>query len=295
MVAEAVAAAAGATSPVDAISDLPVLGAGLGFREPFRANVFRHRESIAALEITAEHYLRPGAEKRDELALLHAHFPLIPHALNLSLGSADGIDAEYVDRLAALIEPLEAPWWSEHIAFTRAGGVEIGHLAPIPFTREALDTLCANIERVRRTIPNPPLILENITYTLDWGAGEMSEGEFLSALCRESGCGLLLDVTNLWLNSRRHGYDPIEFLDLLPSENIVQLHFVGAEQRGEEWIDSHGRATSPEIWDLYRAVVARAPVKAAILERDKDFPPFAEVLDEVLTAARLCREAGRWS
>ena len=85
------------------------------------------------------------------------------------------------------------------------------------------------------------------------------------------------------------------FLDSLPAESIVQLHFVGAERRGEEWIDSHGRATSPEIWDLFRAVAERAPVKAAILERDKDFPPFADALDEVRMAARIGREAGRWS
>ena len=118
--------------------------------------------------------------------------------------------------LAALIELVEPPWWSEHVAFTGAGGVEIGHLAPLPFTRESLDVLCANVEQVRKAIPSPPLILENITYTLDWGGQEMSEGEFLAALCRETGCGLLLDVTNLWLNARRHGYDARDFGLTLP-------------------------------------------------------------------------------
>lgn len=123
----------------------------------------------------------------------------------------------------------------------------------------------------------------------------MSEGEFLSALCRETACGLLLDVTNLWLNSRRHGYAAEAFLDALPLEHVVQLHFVGAEERGGEWVDSHGGDTSPEIWALLREVVERAPVKAAILERDKDFPPFAEILKEIETAAGIGREAGRWS
>ena len=247
------------------------------------------------LEITADHYMEAGPEKRDELELLRSHFALIPHGLSLSLGSAEGLDERYLERLAAILERVRPPWWSEHVAFTRAGGVEIGHLAPVPFTREALDTLCRNVERVRRTIPDPPLILENITYTLDWGPGEMSEAEFLDALCRESGCGLLLDVTNLWLNSRQYDYDPIEFLEALPLDRVVQLHFVGAEKRGEQWVDSHGCATSPEIWGLFRAAVERAPVKAAILERDKDFPPFADILGEVETAARLGREAGRWS
>ena len=175
-VGAAVAAAAGSNGSAKLVP-LPALGAGLGFRPPFRAGIFRNRLSIAALEVTVEHYLDAAPEKRDELTLLRTHFPLLPHGLNLSLGSADGVDARYVDRLAELLEPLRAPWWSEHVAFTRAGGVEIGHLAPVPFTREALDTLCRNIECVRRVIPSPPLILENITYALDWGAGEMDEGE----------------------------------------------------------------------------------------------------------------------
>ncbi len=276
-------------------SDLPALGAGLGYREPLRAGVFRHRDAIGALEITAEHYLEGGATKQDELELLRAHFPLIPHGLNLSLGSAEGLDPRHLERLAGLIEKVRPPWWSEHVAFTRAGGVELGHLAPVPFTREALDALCANIEQVRRVIPDPPLIVENITYTLDWGEGEMSEAELLGALCRESSCGLLLDVTNLWLNARRIGYDPIAFLDALPLERVVQLHFVGPERRGAEWVDSHGRATSGEVWELLGAALERAPVKAAILERDKDFPAFSELLEEVETAARMGREAGRWS
>ena len=291
----AAAAVAAETRRAGALAELPALGAGLGFREPLRAGIFRHRPAIGALEITIEHYLDPTPEKADELELLRSHFPLIPHGLELSLGSAEGVDPRRLDAYAALIGKVRPPWWSEHVAFTRAGGVEIGHLAPVPFTRQALDALCANLEVVRRTIPSPPLILENITYTLDWGGHEMSEGEFLGALCRESGCGLLLDVTNLWLNAQRHGYDAGAFLEALPLDRVVQLHFVGAEKRGEEWVDSHGGATSPEIFDLLRTVVERAPVKAAILERDKDFPPFADVLAEVETAARIGREAGRWS
>ena len=292
---EAVAAAVAEVSAAGAFAGLAALGAGLGFREPFRAGIFRHRPSIGALEITIEHYLDATPEKADELELLRSHFPLIPHGLELSLGSAEGVDPGRLERYAALMEKVRPPWWSEHVAFTSAGGVEIGHLAPMPFTRQALDALCANIETARRAIPSPPLILENITYSLDWGAHEMSEGEFLAALCRESGCGLLLDVTNLWLNSQRHGYDPATFLDALPLERIVQLHFVGAEQHGGEWVDSHGAKTQPEIFELLRTVMERAPVKAAILERDQDLPPFAEVLDEVETAARIGREAGRWS
>src|SRR5262245_32621044 len=120
------------------LTDLPALGVGLGFRTPFRGSLFLNRGSVDFLEITADHYFDAAPEKERELELLADHFTLIPHGLGLSLGSAEGLDPEYRDRLLGLVERIRPPWWSEHIAFTRAGGRDIGHLAPLPFSREAL-------------------------------------------------------------------------------------------------------------------------------------------------------------
>ncbi len=151
------------------------LGAGLGFRPPFLADLFRRRSEVDFLEITADHYFGASPEKRDELDLLAAHFPLIPHGLDLSLGSAEGIDAAYLDRLAAVVERISPPWWSEHLAFTRAGGVSIGHLAALPFTHEAVDAVARNVETVRRVI-KAPLILENITVAVQVPGGVPDRG-----------------------------------------------------------------------------------------------------------------------
>ena len=212
---------------------------------------------------------------------------MIPHGLDLSLGSAEGLDHAYLDRVAALIERVDPPWWSEHVAFTRAGDYAIGHLAPLPFTTEALDTMSANIEQVRERIA-VPLILENITYTLDFGEQQLSEAAFLRELCERTDCGLLLDVTNLRLNALRHAYNEGDFLSALPLDRVVQLHFVGAERVGEEWVDSHGAAMSAELWDLFGQVVSKTPnLKGAVLERDKNFPPFGEILAELDEARRL--------
>src|SRR5262249_49737029 len=160
-----------------------------GCRASFRGELFLSRRSVDFLEITADHFFESSPGTDGHLELLAAHFTLVPHGLNLSLGSADGIDPGYLGRLAALVRWLDPPWWSEHIAFTRAGGIEIGHLSPLPFTREAVDVLCRNIDVVRRRI-DTPLILENITYALTLPDAEMDEAEFLADALERTGCGL---------------------------------------------------------------------------------------------------------
>jgi uncharacterized protein len=275
------------------VPQLPTLGVGLGFREPLRAELFLDRGRVDFLEVTAEHYLGASPEKERELELLAGHFRLIPHGLNLSLGSAAGIDPAHLEALAGLVRRLDPPWWSEHVAFTRAGGVEIGHLAPLPFTHEALDVLCDNIAEACRRI-DTPLILENITYAVAIPGAEMDEAAFLTELVRRTGCGLLLDVTNLHTNAVNHGYDPAALLDHLPMDHVVQLHFAGGHWHDGALVDSHAHPTPPEVWDLLEAVVARAPVRGIILERDEDLPPLGELLAELDRARSIGRRHGRW-
>lgn len=268
--------------------NLPKLGVGIGFREQFRADLFLHQSEIDFLEITADHYLDAGAAKREELELLKENFPLILHGLNLSLGSAEGIDGKYLEKFAALVEETAPAWFSEHICFTKSGGVDIGHLAPVAFTRESLEVLKRNVRRVREFIKTP-LILENITYMVRFPSAEMDEAEFISELLEETDCGLLLDVTNLYINSINHHYDWREFLEKLPAERIVQLHFVGSHRHGNLLIDGHADRTEDEIWNVFREVCVKSNVKGAILERDENFPPFAEILEELKTARDLLK------
>ena len=275
-------------------ADLPILGVGLGFRAPFRSDLFASQEQVDFLEITADHYMDASPEKERELDLLAAHFRLIPHGLNLSLGTAEGVDPVYLDKLASLMDRLQPPWWSEHIAFTQAGGIPIGHLVPLPFTREAVEVLCQNVATVRRRI-QAPLLLENITYTVSLPGSEMSEAEFIAEVLERTDCGLLLDVTNLYTNAMNYGYDPGEFLNRLPLERVAQLHFAGGHWRNDVLIDSHAHRTPPEVWSRMAEVLARAPVKAAVLERDENLPPFEHLLAELEQARELGRRFGRWT
>ncbi|HZP84009.1 MAG TPA: DUF692 domain-containing protein [Chthonomonadaceae bacterium] len=272
---------------------LPNLGAGLGYRDPLLSELFLQRQRVDCLEITADHFMTASPQKQQELELLTAHFPLIPHGLSLSLGSAEGLDRDYARTLAALVNRLNPPWWSEHLAFTRAGGIEIGHLTPLPYTWEAIETVCRNIRQIRSRIA-APLILENITYSFALPGAEMTEAEFLAEVVERADCGLLLDVTNLYTNGINHGYEAGAFLDSLPLERVVQLHFVGGEWHDGTLIDSHAQATPPEVWELMAQVMARAPVKAVILERDENLTAVAPLLDEVDKARALGRRYGRW-
>lgn len=262
------------------------LGVGLGFREPFRADLFLHRDKIDFLEITADHYFDAGEKKQAELDLLNAHFPLIPHGLNLSLGSAEGVDAAYLEKFAELIEKTNPAWFSDHLCFTKSNGVSIGHLAPVPYTNEAVKVFVRNVSKVKKRIKTP-LILENITYNVRFPSSEMTEAEFIRKVLEETDCGLLLDITNLYINSKNFRLDWRKVLDELPLERVVQLHFVGVHRHANRLIDAHADRTDDEIWSVFRAVCERVKIKGAILERDENFPPFTEILEEIETARSI--------
>jgi uncharacterized protein (UPF0276 family) len=268
---------------------LPVLGCGIGFRPQFISDLFLNRDKVDFLEIVVEHYLNVPLAKKKELELLAEHFTIIPHGLNLSIGSAEGLDTGYIKKLAGLINELNPPWWSEHISFSRAGGTDIGHLSPLPFTNEAVDVVCRNIETVREFIKQP-LILENITYLFTVPASEMTEAEFIIKILEKSGCGMLLDVTNLYTNSVNHGYDPYDFLRQLPPEKIVQLHFAGGYWSDGILLDSHSQPAAPEVFELIKEVVKLAPLKGIILERDDNFPKFSELLEELEQAGNIFKK-----
>ncbi|MFM8470051.1 MAG: DUF692 family multinuclear iron-containing protein, partial [Limisphaerales bacterium] len=197
------------TEITNLLANLPRLGAGLSYRPPFREELLHRQSEVDFIEIIGDLYLDASTEKLDELALLAEHFTIVPHFTNLSLGSAEGLDERYLEKTGLLLKRLAPPWWSEHIGFTRAGGVNLGHPAPLPFTKEAVEVMTRNIVQVRRAIPTP-LILENVCSPLVWPGAEMDEPAFITQVLFNSGCGLLLDVTNLHTHATNHGGNPAE-------------------------------------------------------------------------------------
>jgi hypothetical protein len=270
------------------IRRLPVLGVGVGFRRRLAAEIAANAASIDFLEIIADHYLDPTPYDRRELKELARRFPLVPHGLSLSVGTAEPADEQYLSRVAHLVKRINAPWWSDHLAMTRAGGIDIGHLAPLPFTEEMLEVVCANINRAREGI-RAPFIIENIAYTMRLPGADMTEADFLRRVVERTDSGLLLDLMNLHANSLNHGYDAREFLAAVPLERVVQVHVIGGHYHRGVLVDSHSSRTPEEVWKLLEIVARQVDIRAVLIEWDEQLPDFAVILDEVRRAREVLR------
>ena len=258
---------------------------GIGYRRPLDAWLTANRELVDCLEVTAEHFFDGGEAKLRELA---AYGQIYVHGLGLSLATPGPLPRKTLKRFARVADLAEATWVSEHVAFTRTAEVDLGHLNPAPLTERSLAVVAQHAAKLRETCSRL-VLLENVTSDLRI-EGDYRETEFLNRLCEQADCGLLLDVTNLWINSRNHGYDPLKWLSELDPRLIMQLHVVGYTRRGDRYLDFHAEPIQPEVMDLVAAVVERAPVKAIILERDERLEETDEISADL---EQLRRQFGR--
>ena len=262
---------------------------GVGYRRELASWLASRPRGITAVELTAEHFY--GAPKQlaaliRSCTLLGNPMSRFVHGLGLSLGTPGPLDRQRVKQFCEVAEACQAQWISEHVAFTRSAETDLGHLNPVPPTRDSLKIMAEHALELASCCGRP-LLLENITSHVRL-RGEMSETDYLNELCCRAGCGLLLDVTNLFVNSRNHGFDPVQWLYELEPEFIVQLHIVGYSRRGKRYIDDHAKAVPPELLELAQAVIQYAPVKAIILERDADFPETSAMEEEIAKLESLC-------
>lgn len=257
-------------------------GVGLSYRPALRAGLLAHLEEVDCLEILADGFLRNPAAVQ-ALASLR---PCLPHSVGLSVGSS--IDAPYLERLLAVVQACRPPWLGDHLAYTHAGGIRIGHLVPVPYTDESLKTVAANVRLAQEAL-GVPLALENITMPFYWPIDTMPETDFIGEVTRKTGCRLLLDLENLRINAQNHGFSPQGFLDEIPLERVVQIHLAGGTVVDGVAHDTHSSAVPEATWDLLRGVCERVTPPAIILEHDQEIPPIGVLLAQV-QRARSIRE-----
>ncbi len=266
------------------IHSLPYIGVGLGYRHQIESQIASHLDNINWVEIISERYLDQPLEL---LNPIRDRCPIVPHGVELSIGTDSPIDTHYLSNLCQLANDLNAPWVSDHLAFTRTKDISIGNLTPLQFTDAVVRQVTEKARHVQEVL-NRPFLLENITYYFRL-PGELTEAEFLRRVVTEADCGILLDVANLYYNSQNMGYDPYNFLEAIPLERVIQVHLAGGHQdRRGQWVDSHSEPVQEPIWRLFEFLVKRSSIRGALIERDQNFPhDFSALLGDVYRAKRI--------
>jgi uncharacterized protein (UPF0276 family) len=258
---------------------MPSYGVGIGWR-PEISGFVADLPGVRFVEVVAETLAAGGPVPPPLAALRERGAVVVPHGVKLSLGGAEPVDPARVTHLARVAELLGAPLVSEHIAFVRAGGVEAGHLLPLPRSREAVDAVVANVTRAQAELP-VPIALEPIAALFDWPDDELDEAQFLTEILDRTGALLLLDVANVFANARNRGTDPLELLDRLPLERVAYVHVAGGSEHGGLYHDTHTDPVPTAVLDLVRELCNRQRPPALLLERDGDYPPAAALRAEL--------------
>jgi uncharacterized protein len=256
-----------------------VAGVGIGLRREFHDEILRTERRIDWLEVISETVMSLTGRSRYVLDACLERWSMIPHGVAASLGTQRSEVNAYDAQLAKLAEHMRARYISDHLCYTSLSGHESFDLLPLPFTHEAIDAVAQRAQQMSERVGRP-MILENITYYAVMPGAQMSEDAFLRKALEASGCKLLLDLNNVYLNALNHGEDPQISLARLPLEHVGQIHLAGYMKEGELLIDTHSCEVSEPVWDLYRAALAKTGPVPTLIEWDQDIPSLDAVLDE---------------
>ena len=272
--------------------------AGIGLRAPHVLDIIECRPAIGWLEAHPENYMGDGGTPHVQLNAIRQDYDLSFHAVGLSLGSAKGVNTAHVRRLRDLAHRYEPTLVSDHLSWSVSGGIYLNDLLPLPLTEEALGVLCANVDAVQSALGRR-ILVENPSTYIAFEYSPMPEPEFLAELSRRTGCGLLLDVNNIYVSAMNLGFDPRNYLMAVPGDRVEEIHLAGhaVTQRGgrEVRIDDHGSPVCDAVWQLFAEAVWRFGPRPTLIEWDTDIPPLVTLLAEAEMADRYllnCREDG---
>ena len=269
-----------------------VTGIGIGLRYDLAVEMLERRpETVSWVEIHPENYVDRGGRYQEMLELARRDWPVITHGLSTCLGAVEPFDAGYLAQLGAFLRELEIPWHSEHLCLGEAGDRFFHDLLPLPFTEEAAAIASQRLIEVRDAI-RAPLALENVSYYAPQGTNGLAEVDFVVEVLERADAKLLLDVNNIYVNSRNFGFDPKAYIDKIPRERVVQIHVAGHHVRDDGLrIDTHGEPVLDDVYDLLGYALRRVGAVPVLLERDNNIPPLDELLSEVETLWSIYRKA----
>lgn len=259
---------------------------GLGLRRPHFDEIFENHGGVDFLELISENFMDFGGRTRAILERAIETFPVVAHGVSLSVGGPDPLKEDYLERLKTFVRFVKPPWFSDHLCYTSAFGVEYHDLMQLPFTEEAVKHVAERIKKIQGKI-GIPFLVENISYYAVM-PGEMTEAEFTREVVTRADCGLLLDVNNVFVNGTNHGYDPRAFIDAMPADRVLQYHIGGHDASGPFIVDTHSRPVRGEVLDLYAYTLRKIGPAWTLLEWDNDIPGLDVLLaenDKVRSAA----------
>jgi hypothetical protein len=257
--------------------------AGIGLRPPHYRQLLDELPDIGWLEVHSENYFADGGQPLHFLERLRKHYPVSLHGVGLSLGSTDALSSEHLSQLARLIDRVEPALVSEHLSWSSVGGRFYNDLLPLPYTEEALAVVCRHVEQAQDFLGRQMLV-ENVSSYLQFAESALPEWEFVGEVACRTGCGILLDVNNIFVSASNHGFDAARYLRSIPIQPVKEIHLAGHDDNGRCLIDTHGRRVADPVWALYRQALARFNAVPTLIEWDTDIPPLSELLDEAAKA-----------
>lgn len=263
---------------------------GIGLRKPHYRELLESLPALGFLEVHSENFFVEGGAALQALQRARAAYPISLHGVGLSLGSADALSQRHLAKLKQLVDRIEPALVSEHLCWGAVDGLHFNDLLPLPYTEAALEVLARRVTQVQETLRRA-ILVENVSAYVEYRASEMSETAFLAELARRTGCGILFDVNNLYVNAVNFGGDALALMAELPGSAIGQMHLAGHLRTDDGLIDNHGSRVSPDVWDLYAQACARFGPKPTLIEWDTDLPALSILLDEAQRAAGLQRES----
>jgi uncharacterized protein (UPF0276 family) len=273
------------------------LRAGIGLRAEHGAEFLERDPDVGFIEVHAENYFGRGGLPLHVLRRARRDHALSLHGVGLSIGSTDALDAAHLQRLTELVDALQPAFVSEHLCWTSHRGIHLNDLLPLPLTEEALDHVVARVDAVQTRLRRA-ILIENVSSYFEYADSTIPEPEFLAGLARRTGCGLLLDVNNVYVSAANHGFDAVDYLQRIPVDAVRELHLAGHVRRpcpgGELLIDSHSEPVCAEVWALYAVALRRFGALPTLIEWDNDLPPLDGLLAEAGKADAMLAALERW-
>jgi uncharacterized protein (UPF0276 family) len=265
---------------------LPVNSVGIGLRTVHIERILREQPEVPWFEILMDNHTAQGGLIPRQLAAVREHYPLSLHCVGMSLGGINPLDLAYLKTVKRMMHEYNPVQVSDHLCFTHHGNHHFNDLLPIPFTSESLKHVSGRIDKVQDFLGRR-ILVENVSTYLQFQSSEMNEAEFMFELVNRTGCGILLDINNAYVNEFNHGFSAKEFIDTIPVEHVAEVHLAGFEDKTEYLIDAHNNRVSHPVWDLFEYYSQLGHGAPVLIEWDNDIPGLDVLLDEAASAKQI--------